>query len=96
MELSLGKKPSALIPAVMSVVALFLFTVQLMIHGGRPVRAEGAVAYFYLLLVLAQIPVIAFFVYRWLRRAPLQAMPVFLSQAFALGAALIPVHLMGW
>jgi hypothetical protein len=96
MEVSFGKKPSALIPAVMSIVAVFLFVIQLMIHGGRPVRAESAVACLYLLLVVAQLPVIAFFVYRWFRRAPLQGMPVVLSQVLALAAALIPLHMMGW
>ncbi len=91
-----GNKPSALIPAVMSVAALFLFLIQLMINGAHPVRAEGAVAYLYLLLVVAQLPVISLFMYRWFRQAPMKGMPVVLSQAFALAAALIPMHMMGW
>ena len=96
MDVSFGNKPSALIPAVMSVVAIFLFCLQLITHGMQPVRASGAVAYLYLLLVLAQIPVIVFFVYRWFRQAPQKGMPVVLSQAFALAAALAPMHMMGW
>ena len=96
MEVAFGNKPSALIPAIMSVVALFLFCIQLLIHGMQPVRAEGAFSYLYLLLVVAQLPVIAFFLYRWFRQAPLKGMPVVLSQALALGAALIPMHMMGW
>ncbi|MGA2549654.1 MAG: hypothetical protein ABSF50_05845 [Burkholderiaceae bacterium] len=96
MEVSYGNKPSALIPAVMSLVALLLFLIQLMTHGAAPVRAERVVAYLYLLLVVAQLPFIAFFGYRWFREAPLRGMPVVLSQAIALAAALVPMHMMGW
>lgn len=96
MEISLGKKASALIPALMSIVAIFLFSIHVLLHGWHPVRAEGAIAYLYLLLVVAQLPVIALFAYRWFRLAPLQGFPVIATQVVALAAALIPVHLMGW
>ena len=96
MELFLGKKPSALIPVVMSLVALMLIGIQVSIHGVRPERDEGALAHLYQLLVVGQIPVIAFFAFRWLRQAPLQGLRVVVAQAFALAAALVPVHMMGW
>jgi hypothetical protein len=95
-EVSFGKKPSALIPVVMSLVALVLFGIQLATHGVKLERAEGAVAHLYQLLVVGQLPFIAFFAFRWLRQAPLQGLPVFAVQVVALAAALIPVHMMGW
>jgi hypothetical protein len=96
MEVSFGNKPSALIPAVMSVAAIVLFGIQFATHGMKFERAEGAVALLYQLLVVGQLPVIAFFAFRWLLRAPLQGLPVFAAQLVALAAALIPVHMMGW
>jgi hypothetical protein len=96
MEASFGKKPSALIPVVMSLVAVVLFGIQLAIHGVKLVRADGAVAHLYQMLVVGQLPFIAFFAFRWLRRAPLQGLPVFAVQLVALATALVPVHMMGW
>jgi hypothetical protein len=96
MELFLGKKRSALTPVVMSLVALMLVGIQVSIHGVRPERDEGALAHLYQLLVDCQIPVIAFFAFRWLRQAPLQGLRVVVAQASALAAALVPVHMMGW
>jgi hypothetical protein len=95
-ELFLGKKASALIPVVMSLIALVLVGIQLSIHGMRPERDEAAVAHLYQLLVACQIPVISFFAFRWWRRAPLQGLRVVVVQALALATALVPVHMMGW
>jgi hypothetical protein len=96
MELFLGRKASALIPVVMSLIALTLVGVEISINGMGPERDEGALAHLYQLLVVGQVPVISFFVFRWLRRAPLQGLRVVVAQAFALAAALVPVHMMGW
>ena len=96
MELFLGKKASALTPVVMSLIAVVLVGIQLSIHGMRPERDEGALAHLYQLLVAGQIPVILFFAVRWWRRAPLQGLRVVVAQAFALAAALVPLHMMGW
>jgi len=96
MEVSFGKKASALVPVLMSLAALVLVGIQLLTHGMKPEADEGTVAHLYQLLVVAQLPVIAFFVYRWLRLAPTKALTVVVVQALALVAALIPVHMMGW
>jgi len=96
MELFLGRKASALTPVVMSLCALVLVGVQLSIHGMGPERDEGALAHLYQMLIVGQLPVIAYFVIRWLRRAPLPGLRVVAAQAFALAAALVPVHLLGW
>jgi hypothetical protein len=96
MELLLGKKASALVPIGMSLIALVLVVVQVSIRGMSPERDEGAVAHLYQLLVVGQMPVIAFFGVRWLPRAPVQGLRVVAAQAFALAAALVPVYMMGW
>lgn len=96
MEVSIRKKISAVVPVVMSLAAVVLVGVQLAIHGMRPERDEGALAHVYQLLVVGQLPVIAFFAARWLRRAPLQGLPVVVAQVLALAAALVPVRMMGW
>ena len=96
MDVSVGKKTSALIPVVMSLGAMALVGIQLATHGIRPERDEGALAHLYQLLVVGQLPVIGFFAFRWLPRAPLQGLRVVVAQVLALAAALVPVHMMGW
>lgn len=96
MELFLVKKASALIPVVMSLMALALVAVQVSINGLSPEPDEGALAHLYQILVAGQIPVIAFFGVRWFRLARLQGLRVFVVQGFALVAALLPVYMLGW
>lgn len=96
MELLLGKKASALIPVLMSLTALVLVAAQISIHGLSPEPDEGALAHLYQLLVVGQIPVIAFFGVRWFRLAPSQGWRVVAAQGLALAAALLPVYVLGW
>jgi len=97
MEVDMGNKPSAMIPVVMSLGALVLVLIQIGAHGVAPERDEGAVAHLWQLLMAAQLPVVAFFAFRWLRRAPWQAATVLVVQALAwASAAVIPVHIFGW
>ena len=44
-KLFLGKKPSALIPVVMSLLALTLIAIRVSIHGVRPERDKGVLAH---------------------------------------------------
>ncbi len=96
MELFLGKKASALIPVGMSLTALMLVVLQVATHGLRPEPDKGATAHIYQLLVVGQVPVVAYFLLRWFRSAPRQAARVVVVQGCALAAALVPVHLLGW
>jgi len=96
MEFFLGKKASARIPVVMSLTALLLVAVQVAIHGLSPEPDEGALAHLYQMLLLGQIPVIAYFGLRWFRLAPLQGMRIVVAQGLALAAALFPVYMLGW
>ena len=96
METEIGKKPSAWIPVVMSLGAIGLIGLQLTAHGIARQTDEGAVAHLWQLLMAAQLPLIAIFAYRWLRRAPRQALTILAAQTLALAAAALPVFLLGW
>lgn len=96
MEISIGKKPSAWLPVCMSLGALALIAIQLATHGVRPERDEGAIAHLWQLLMMAQLPLIALFAFRWLRPARWQAVMVLFVQVLAAAAAAVPVYLLGW
>lgn len=102
MEIDFGKKPSALIPVVLSLLALVLVLLQVAFQFG-PYAAESnhlyekAVVHIWQFLMAAQLPVIAFFGFRWLRRAPWQAGTVLVVQGLAFAAAAVfPVLLFRW
>jgi hypothetical protein len=96
MEVEIGKLLSARIPVVMSFGAIVLVGIQLTANGFKPEVDEGAIAHLWQLLILAQLPVIAFFAYRWLRRAPRQALTILFVQALMLVTAALPVFFFGW
>jgi hypothetical protein len=96
MEDDIGKSPSALIPVVMSLIALVLIAIQLGTHGIAPEGDEGTVTHLWQLLLVTQLPVIAFFAFRWLRRAPWRAVTVLIVQALAWATAAVPVFLLKW
>ena len=52
---------------------------------------EGATAHIFQLLLLVQLPIVAFFAIKWLRRFPRQSLLVLALQAAAGLAALAPV-----
>jgi hypothetical protein len=99
MEISIGKKPSAWIPVTMSLGALVLVLIQLGIYGMVvPERNQGAVAHLWQLLMAAQLHIIAFFAFRWVRRGTRwEAVTVLVIQAIAAAAAsVLPVFMFGW
>ncbi len=96
MEVNMGKTRSAMIPVIMSLGALILMAIQLGTRGWAPERDEGTLAHLWQVLMLAQLPIIGFFAYRWLRRAPWQAVTVLIVQALAWASAAVPVRLLGW
>jgi hypothetical protein len=80
----------------MSMAALAAVFVQLAIHGTAPERDEGATAHIWQLLMVGQLPVIVWFMAKWLRRSPQRAWPILAIQAAAGAAAALPVVLLGW
>jgi uncharacterized membrane protein HdeD (DUF308 family) len=82
---------------VMSVTALALFVGSIAAHSGVVVRDrdEGAIVHIWQLLLAGQLPILAYFVFRWLPRAPRQAVYVLALQIGAALAAMAPVYFLG-
>ena len=91
----LGSKPSAFIPMLMSVAALTLLLGG--IAAGAVVREadEGAIAHIWQLLMAGQLPLLAYFIVRWLPRLPRQTLCILSLQIGAALAAMAPVCLLG-
>jgi hypothetical protein len=89
------KKPSAFAPILMSLVALTVVAIHIVKSGGAREVDEGAAAHIWQLLLVAQVPVIAFFAIKWLRRAPRETGVILALQFLAAVAAVAPVYLLG-
>ena len=96
MELEIGNKPGAWVPVVMSLGALAMVAMQLAFHGVQPQADEGAFAHLWQLLMVAQLPLIGLFAFRWWSRTPRQALTILAAQVLALVTAALPVLLLGW
>jgi hypothetical protein len=84
------KKPNAYLPFLMSAAALLLVRGYLAIFGNVNHEDEGVAAHLFQLLMAGQLPIMAFFVIRWLPKSPKQALIVLALQIFA---AFIPFAL---
>jgi len=95
--LTLGKRPSAFLPMAMSIAALAIVLGSIAASPGVVVRNadEGAVAHIWQLLMAGQIPILAYFVIRWLPRVPRLTAYVFALQFTAALAAMAPVYFLG-
>ncbi len=85
------RPPSAFVPLAMSLAALALVLVHVAIFGNVHEADEGAAAHIFQLLLVAQLPIIAFFAIKWLPRAPKEALVVLALQAGAGIAAVATV-----
>jgi hypothetical protein len=90
------RKPSAFLPVGMSMIALAIVVVHIITSGVARQGDEGTAAHLWQLLMATQIPIVAFFVIRWLPQSPRSALPVLALQAVAALAALAPVYLLHW
>jgi hypothetical protein len=90
------KRPSALLPILMSLAALATVGIYVAFNGIAPQADENAAAHIWQLLMVVQLPIILFFFVRWLPKAPKQALMVLGIQALAILAALAPVYLLGF
>lgn len=94
MDFTLLRRPSACLPIAMSLAALALVAGYLALYGVARTGDEGAVAHTWQLLMGGQLPLIAYFAVKWLRRAPRQAALILVLQVAAGLAALAPVYLL--
>jgi len=95
-ETALLKRPSALIPVVMSLAALALVLGYAAMFGTARQTDEGTAAHLWQLLMAGQVPVIAFFALRWVPAEPRRALPVVALQVVAALAAMFPVWWFQW
>jgi hypothetical protein len=93
--LALARRPSGFIPVLMSLTALAIVIASLATMG--PVRPtdEGAAAHIFQLLLVGEVPVLVFFVVRWLPRDIRAALTILAIQAAAIGLAIFPVLYFG-
>lgn len=95
MKLSTLKQPTALVPIGMSLAALIMVLSHVAIYGAAREGDEGAAAHIWQLLMVGQLPVVAFYALKWLPRAPKRALQVLGLQAGAALAALASVYWFG-
>ncbi len=82
------KAPSAIVPLAMSFAALAMVLIRLAVYGVAPEADGGAPAHIFHLLMVAQVPIVWFFVVTWLPRAPWRTLRVLVLQ---FGAALLAI-----
>jgi hypothetical protein len=95
-KLATLKRPSALIPLAMSASALLLVLGYVALYGSARQADEGAAAHLWQLLMVGQLPIIAFFAIKWLPRLPGPALLVLALQLLAGLAAAAPVFLLNF
>ncbi len=76
MDFSLFKWPSAILPLIMAFAALILVVGHAMIFGITHELDEGATAHVWQILMVAQLPFVAYFVFRCLPKRPRESLLV--------------------
>jgi hypothetical protein len=95
------KRPGGFLPLLLSLAALGVVLLRLSLAGSASEMHdshpdEGLVAHLWQLLMVAQVPIIAVFAVRGLRRDPAGTLPVVGLQLLAILAAAVPVFLLRW
>jgi len=86
-----ARKPSALLPVAMSLIALAVVLGHLALFGTVREADESAAAHIWQLLMAGQLPLLLFFSIRWMPRAPRPALEVLALQLIAVLNAMAPV-----
>lgn len=98
--LALARQPTAMFPMIMSLAALLLLGSFLLLasQGVIPLRApdgdEGLAAHLWQLLMVGQLPLIAWFSLRWFLQRPVQTIVILGVQAILAFASVVPVFVM--
>jgi hypothetical protein len=90
------RRPSAVLPIMMSGVALAIVIGYATIFGVARQADEGTAAHLWQLLMIGQVPAIAFFAIKWFPSEPRPTLRILALQAGAALAALAPVWWFGW
>jgi len=70
------KRPSAWLPLAMSLAALALVLGHAAIFGIVHEADEGAAAHVWQILMAAQLPIVAYFAFKWVPKQPRQSLQV--------------------
>jgi hypothetical protein len=92
--LAMGRRPSAFVPISMSLVALVMVLVMVAVSGVQRGGDEGAAAHIWQILMAGQVPLLAFFLIKWLPRAPKATLSLLALQVLAALAAMAPVYIL--
>jgi hypothetical protein len=88
-------RASAFVPIAMSLAAIGVLAAALFLGWGRsPDGDEGAAAHLWQLLMAGQIPIIGYFIVRWVVTDPRDGLPILAAQLGAGLAAAAPVFLL--
>lgn len=90
---SLIRLPGAWIPLVMSFAALALILGYVAIFGIVHHADEGTPARIFQLIMVAQLPIIAYFAIKWLPKKPIQSLLILALQAITW---LVPIVTVIW
>lgn len=80
---SLVRQPSAWIPIAISLLALTVILGYVGVFGIVHHEDEGTPAHIFQLLMVLQLPIIAYFALKWLPKRPIQALAILALQAVA-------------
>ena len=93
---TLLKRPSAFVPVAMSLAALATVIGYAAMFGTARQADEGAAAHTWQILMVGQLPIVAFFTFKWLPTAPKRGLVVLALQVGAAMAAMFPVWWFQW
>ena len=96
MTVSPARQPSAFVPIAMSAAAIGTIVYHIALFGTAPQPDEGTAAHIWQLLMAGQVPIVAFYLAKWLPRTPEAVLRVLALQVGAALAALAPVYWLGW
>ena len=75
-NVSLIKQPSAYLPVALSLAALTLVLGHAAMFGIVHEADEGAAAHIFQILMAAQLPIVGYFVFKWLPKRPKEVLQV--------------------
>jgi|SRR6187455_3034522 len=94
--LEMLRRPSAYLPLFLSLAALSVVLAYLVVNGSAPQVDEGVAARLWQLFMAAQVPIIVYFVVRWLPQSPRQGAVALALQLGGALTAMLPVYLLRW
>lgn len=88
------RHPSAFLPVALSLVAFALVLGHVAVFGVVHEVDEGTVAHIWQILMVVQVPIMAFFAIKYVPQTPKQALPVLALQMVSAFTACAPVFLL--